>query len=145
MSSARAIIDAIDPKRILHQRMPQTPQEWAKKTFTQDAPTRFFQKVQRDDLELYGKIWVLLYESSIWYRLVLLRDYRQGPVWNVYELNPFVDERPVLVLKVLDALTKEIRRILAAAAPGDSKFRKRQWLNDQLTAAFEKAKHGLPH
>lgn len=97
--NARAIIEeAIDPKRILRQMnlTPPTPPkvlDWAKANFHPDqmATYRFYHAIAplSQEFMLRGIIWLNVYLTSVWYRLVLQYGPSPGsPVFAKWDLNP---------------------------------------------------------
>jgi len=149
VSSARSIIEAESPKRFLaHQQelKANTLAGWLKREFEQKNPTLFGKRVAaavgQGDLQLRGNIWVTLYGTSVWYRLVLLFGPSvSSPVWGTWEINPPREEGGEQGLRAkLKALTDEILFALHNPPAELGGVAQRRWIDTQIERAFDAAK-----
>ncbi len=122
MSSALAIInEAVDPKRFMFDRRRNDVTSWLKDNFFWNpaTPQRF--AYQADIFDMRAKIWVTLYERSVWLRFVVLTSYAIGsPIWKVWEINPRLEptNHPAVV-KVLSYVTNGVKRLITAHQADD--------------------------
>lgn len=146
MMLARSIIEAESPKRFFrHQRDVQsnTLAGWLKREFKQNNPTLFQKPVSSAGAAgLRGNIWVTVYGTSIWYRLVLLYGHTaSSPVWGTWEINPTrssEDGEPGLRDK-LKKLTDTIVRVLHYTPNDLGGVAQRRSMDTQIQLAFDAA------